>query len=130
LTAIKEHYRTKIRDDKFINNNSPSRRKGKGQNTICFTQDGIIKYLYSHPELINDKKFHELIVGWIITQFLEESLKKNALIWFPPKLGWEKQAGNEELSIAWLLKNHNKIFDDSEVDIYIGTDQPGKSRTF
>ncbi|MHC4641803.1 MAG: hypothetical protein ACYS32_09180 [Planctomycetota bacterium] len=96
-------------------------RRGREYLTICFTQSGIIKILHQNPKLLYEKKFHELVVGWIFAQFLEPNLRKTAQIWFPPKIGWEDHLIGTEITIDWILDNQDRLFDDSEVDICVGT---------
>ena len=50
---------------------------------IYVEQEGLLEHLSDHPESINDKKFHELLVGWLLTQFLNKNNFNYNMIGFP-----------------------------------------------
>ena len=50
---------------------------------VYLTQGTVLAYLRDNPRAFKDKKFHELLVGWILAQFLGEEERKTMYIGFP-----------------------------------------------
>ena len=65
------------------------------------------------------KKVHELLVGYILVQFLEEELRKSAIIGFPAAEGWEEHCSEGPLTLDWLFEHHEKLVKDTDVDIHV-----------
>jgi hypothetical protein len=64
-------------------------------------------------------KVHELLIGYILVQFLKEDQKQSAIIGFPVTEGWEKRCGISQITLEWLLEHCHQIVDDADVDIQI-----------
>lgn len=85
-------------------------------------QSDLIKYLHAHPELLDDKKMHELVVGWLFAQFFTEEEKDDLYIGFPLKPDWEKNSGGQ-ISLNMILEQSDYLIEDRDVDIYVGKDE-------
>jgi hypothetical protein len=85
-----------------------------------FRQDDVLKYLQNHPYIFEDKKFHELLIGWILAQFLDESRRGTMLIGFPIKIEKADSVLKMNIDLEWILNHWEEIIDDSDVDICIG----------
>ena len=67
------------------------------------------------------KKVHELLVGYILVQFLEEELRESAIIGFPAAEGWEEHCSEGPLTLDWLFEHHEKLVNDTDVDIQVSS---------
>ena len=67
------------------------------------------------------KKVHELLIGYIFAQFLEEGLRESAIIGFPAADGWRKLCSESPPTLDWLLEHHHDLVNDSDVDIQVSS---------
>ena len=95
-------------------------RANRDKNPIAtITQVEIIQHIRNHPELLNDKKMHELVIGWLLTQFFAEKEREELSVGFPlrPDLEW-KSGGQIPLSV--ILEQSDYLLEDRDIDILIG----------
>jgi hypothetical protein len=86
---------------------------------LSIAPNDIIEYLKIRPEVFDNKKFHELIIGWIIVQFLNMPQCRSALIGLPAKEELIQRLSSTPISLDFMLSNYNNLTKDSETDIYI-----------
>jgi hypothetical protein len=67
------------------------------------------------------KKVHELLIGYIFAQFLEEGLRESAIIGFPAADGWGKICPEGPLTLDWMLEHHHDLVNDTDVDIQVSS---------
>lgn len=67
------------------------------------------------------KKVHELLIGYIFCQFLEEKLREEAIIGFPAAEGWKRHSTEKPLMLDWLMAHHHELISDTDVDIKISS---------
>ena len=65
------------------------------------------------------KKVHELLIGYILLQFVNEEQRESAVIGFPAAEGWEKHCPEGPLTLDWLFEHHYVLVNDTDVDIQI-----------
>lgn len=87
---------------------------------VFFRQEDIFKYLERHPSDFEDKKFHELLIGWILAQFMSETERMTMHIGFPVKKEKADSILKMKITLEWLLENGEEIIEDCETDICIG----------
>ena len=104
-------------------NSSKKRQDRRGKKPLAtLKQSDVIKCLHDHPELLDDKKMHELVVGWLFAQFFNEAEKDDLYIGFPLKPDWEKTSGGQ-VFLDVMLKRSDFLMEDRDVDIYVGRDE-------
>ncbi|MCK4606991.1 MAG: hypothetical protein KAU35_06825 [candidate division Zixibacteria bacterium] len=105
------------------NNNSSRQIVSLGEDGML----GIPQYLipvFLHKYDLNKslpKKVHELLVGYILVQFLGEKQRESAMIGFPAAEGWRKRCPDDPLTLDRLLENHKKLIKDTDVDIRVSS---------
>ena len=67
------------------------------------------------------KKVHELLIGYILVQFLEENLREAAIIGFPAADGWKEHCSEGPLTLDRLLENQQEFVCDTDVDIHVSS---------
>lgn len=92
-----------------------------GENGLLgIPQQDLLKYLQSFdPKKSLPKKVHELLVGYLLVQFVEEDQRESAIIGFPAAEGWEKRCVGGSLTLDWLLKHHQVLVKDTDADIMV-----------
>ncbi len=85
-------------------------------------QNRILEYLngFDHNKPL-PKKVHELLVGYLLLQFVNKEQRDSAIIGFPAAEGWVKHSSGGSLTLDWLLEHHHELVNDTDVDILIST---------
>lgn len=85
-------------------------------------QHQVLQYLngFDHNRPL-PKKVHELLVGYLLLQFVKEEQRESAIIGFPAREGWEKHCSEGPLTLDWLLEHHQELVNDTDVDIQISS---------
>lgn len=82
-------------------------------------QAEIIQYIRNHPETLDNKKMHELVIGWLLSQFFTETEKDELYVGFPLKPDWERNSDGQ-ITLAMILEGGNSFIEDRDIDIFIG----------
>ncbi len=92
-----------------------------GENGLLgIPQQDLLKFLLSFdPKKPLPKKVHELLVGYLLVQFLEDDQKESAIIGFPAAEDWGKQCIEVPLTLDWLLEHDELLIDDTDADIMV-----------
>ena len=69
---------------------------------------------------LQDKKWHELVVGYLLCQFFSEGEKPLMFVGFPLIHGWQSLCPTGALKVATVIETHQKLLEDRDVDIYVG----------
>lgn len=87
---------------------------------LYFTQSSILSHLSRHPKAIGDNNFMDVLIGWLLAQFLADKQRELMMIGVPSREGWEKYAPRGILRLEDLLSNYNRIVAQTEIDVLIG----------
>lgn len=106
-----------------LRNGCPRGRLRLGEDgTLGIDQYLVPEYLRKYdPGQPLPKKVHELLIGYILVQFLEEKLRESAIIGFPAADGWKKHCPEGLPTLDWVLEHHEQFVCDTDVDIHVSS---------
>jgi hypothetical protein len=84
--------------------------------------ESVLKHLEKNPSDFDNKRIHEMFIGWLISQFLAKEQRSKVCIMYPLVKGFETILGSVTISFPELMSIGDKIIDDRETDIFIGND--------
>ncbi len=67
------------------------------------------------------KKVHELLIGYLFVQFLNDQQRESSTIGFPAAEGWNAKCSEKVLTLDYLLEHQEELISDTDVDIQISS---------
>ena len=67
------------------------------------------------------KKVHQLHIGNLFLQFLNDQQRESSIIGFPAAEGWNTKCSEKALTLDYLLEHQKELISDTDVDIQISS---------
>ncbi len=67
------------------------------------------------------KRVHELLIGYVLLQFVEKHQKEEAIIGFPAAEDWEHKCQAGRTTLDYIMEHPSGIISDKDVDVMISS---------
>ena len=92
--------------------------KGKPLATLKATE--ILTYLQQHPETLDNTKMHELVVGYLLSQFFSPEELPLMQAGIPLKQGAGDWLAETALSVESIISRGSRLVEDDDIDVFVG----------